>query len=247
MAGSKPLTSIIIPVYNESEYILTTLRMCCELPINKEIIVVDNNSTDSSYALVRSFIDNGMGRHFAIKLKRARKQGKANAMKVGVAEAQGDYIVFQDADLEYDPMHIVGITEALRHYDIIHGCRVCRPYCIGLFPYLANRLILHMMTKRYKVRLSDVFTGQRGYKRDVIFGMQIVSSGFEIETELTVRAILSGLHIKEIDIPYKPRTRQEGKKIGFMDFLSIAYMYEKICFQISRENKRKGVLAAANG
>lgn len=246
MAGNKPLTSIIIPVYNESEYILTTLRICCELPINKEIIVVDNNSTDNSYALVRSFIDHGMGQNFTVRLKRAQKQGKANAMKVGFAIAQGDYIVFQDADLEYDPMYIVGITEALRHYDIIHGCRVCRPYDIGFFPYLANRLILHMMTKRYRVRLSDVFTGQRGYKRDVIRGMKIISSGFEIETELTARAILSGLHIKEIDIPYKPRSRQEGKKIGFLDFLAIVYMYEKICLLVSRENKRKGILVAAH-
>jgi hypothetical protein len=103
-----------------------------------------------------------------------------------------------------------------------------------------------MMTKRYKVKLSDVFTGQRGYKRAVLLGLNIISEGFEIETELTIRAVLSGLCIKEIDIPYKPRTRREGKKIGFMDFLAIAYMYEKICLLVSRENKRKRVLAGAH-
>jgi glycosyltransferase involved in cell wall biosynthesis len=245
MASNKPLTSIIIPVFNESEYILTTLKKCCDLPIHKEIIVVDNNSTDNSYELVRSFID-GTGRGGRIRLERARKQGKASAMKVGIATARGDYIVFQDADMEYEPGFIVDIVEALEHNDIIHGCRVCRPYDLGFLPYLANKLVLHMMTKRYRVKLSDVFTGQRGYKRGVILGLNIISEGFEIETELTIRAILSGLCIKEIDIPYKPRTRREGKKIGFMDFLAIAYMYEKICRLVSRENKRNRVLAGAH-
>jgi glycosyltransferase involved in cell wall biosynthesis len=245
MASNNPLTSIVIPVFNESEHILTTLKKCCDLPIHKEIIVVDNNSTDNSHELVRSFID-GPDNGCRIRLERARKQGKASAMKVGLAIAQGDYIVFQDADMEYDPAFIVDITEALRHNDIIHGCRVCRPYDLGFLPYLANKVVLHMMTTRYKVRLSDVFTGQRGYKRGVILGLNIISEGFEIETELTIRAVLSGLRLKEIDIPYKPRTRREGKKIGLMDFVAIAYMYEKICLLVSRENKRKRVLAEAH-
>lgn len=238
------LTSVIIPVYNEADYILTTVKKCCQLPIPIEIIVVDNNSTDDSYDLVQSFIEN-RGAECTIKLERAPQQGKANAMKAGFSIAQGDYIVFQDADLEYDPQYLVDIVRALGSHDVVHGCRICRPYDLGLFPYLANKLLLHMVNRRYKASLSDIFTGQRGYRRQVLNGTNLISTGFEIETELTVRALLDRLSLKEIDIPYHPRTKREGKKIGFTDFISIAFTYERTCLLVARERKRR-LLAEAH-
>jgi glycosyltransferase involved in cell wall biosynthesis len=105
------LTSIIIPVYNEADHVISVLDKCCALPIDKEIIVIDNNSTDDSYSLIHDYARRSSCN---MMLLRCFEQGKANAIRCGLMHAYGDNIVFQDADGEYDPKYIVQIVKERR-------------------------------------------------------------------------------------------------------------------------------------
>jgi len=234
------LTSIIIPVYNEADYIISVLDKCCALPMNKEIIVVDNNSTDNSYSLIQNYIRQTDCNVISL---RCLHQGKANAIRYGLLHARGDYIVFQDADGEYDPTYIVQIVEELYHFSAVHGCRVCRPYSIGIGPFLANKILLSLVQNKSKIPIHDIFTGQRGYRRNALEQFEITSKGFELETELTMFALNLGFMVKEIDVPYVPRNKSEGKKISIVDFFAIIFSYFSISHRLSRKQFDKTVLA----
>ena len=236
------LTSIIIPMFNESSWIIKTLIRCCDIDLRKEIIVVDNNSSDNSYDLVHGFI-NRKNLTKEVILLSEKKQGKANAVKKGLSVARGDYVVFHDADLEYDPRFIPQIVKALEEHDFAIGCRVCRPYGIGIGPFIANKILLRLIQKRYSVSISDIFTAQRGFRKGVIDSLPLASSNFEMETELTIRALNEGFSFKEIDVTYTPRSRGEGKKINVSDFFSIIFSYFSVSRRLSRKTVGKAVLA----
>jgi len=232
------LTSIIIPMFNESSWILRTLTICCDLQIEKEIIVVDNNSSDGSHSLVEDFIKQ-QKLHEEVILLREEKKGKANAVRKGLSVAKGEYIVFHDADLEYDPRFIPQLVHELRDCDVVIGCRNCRPYSISIPAFIANRVLLKMIQKKYSVNISDIFAAQRGFQRSTIFRLPITSERFEMETELTIRALEEGVKFKEIDVSYMPRSRNEGKKIGLRDFFLILMKYYSVGRQIAIERRQK--------
>lgn len=232
------LTSIIIPMFNESSWILRTLTLCCDLRIEKEIIVVDNNSSDGSYSLVEDFIEKRK-LHNEVILLCEEKKGKANAVRKGLSAAKGDYIVFHDADLEYDPRFIPQLIFELQDCDAVIGCRNCRPYSISIPAFIANKILLKMIQRRYSVNISDIFTAQRGFKRSVIAGLPFTSKSFELETELTIRALEERVKFKEIDVSYTPRSRDEGKKIGLRDFVLILWKYYSVSRQITLEKRQK--------
>jgi glycosyltransferase involved in cell wall biosynthesis len=234
------LTSIIIPVYNEADYIISVLDRCCALPIDKEIIVVDNNSTDNSYSLISDYAKLSPCKLIVLKCTR---QGKANAIRHGLLHARGDNIVFQDADGEYDPKYIFPIVEELQHYSVVHGCRICRPYAIGIGPFLANKILLSLIQNKFNISVNDIFTGQRGYRRNVLEQFEISSKGFELETELTMFTIYIGFMFKEIDVPYVPRNKTEGKKISMRDFLAILFSYFSVSHRLSKKDFGKTELA----
>ena len=232
------LTSIIIPMFNESPWIIKTLIRCCDIDLRKEIIVVDNNSSDNGYDLVHGFI-NRKNLTKEVILLSEKKQGKANAVKKGLSVARGDYVVFHDADLEYDPRFIPRLIHELYDCDVVIGCRNCRPYSISISAFIANRVLLRMIQNRYSVNVSDIFTAQRGFKRSVISSLPFTSESFEMETELTIRALEEGYKFKEIDVSYSPRSRDEGKKIGLRDFVLILWKYYSVGRQITLEKRQK--------
>lgn len=232
------LTSIIIPMFNESSWILRTLTLCCDLQIKKEIIVVDNNSSDDSYSLVEDFIEKRK-LHNEVILLCEEKKGKANAVRKGLSVAKGEYVVFHDADLEYDPRFIPQLVNELRDCDVVIGCRNCRPYSISIPAFIANKVLLKMIQNKYSVHISDIFTAQRGFKRSIISRIPIMSERFEMETELTIRTLEKGFKFKEKDVSYIPRSRDEGKKIGFRDFFLILWKYYTVSRQINLEKRQK--------
>jgi len=232
------LTSIIVPMFNESSWILRTLTLCCDLQIKKEIIVVDNNSSDGSHALVEDFIEQRNLQGEVILLSEEKK-GKANAVRKGLSVAKGEYIVFHDADLEYDPRFIPQLVHELRDCDVVIGCRNCRPYSISLPAFIANKVLLKMIQKKYSMHISDIFTAQRGFKRSIIYNLHFTSKSFEMETELSIRALEEGYKVKEIDVTYSPRSRDEGKKIGLRDFVLILWKYYSVGRQITLAKRQK--------
>lgn len=232
------LTSIIIPMFNESSWILRTLTLCCDLQIKKEIIVVDNNSSDGSHSLVEDFIKQRNLQREVILLSEEKK-GKANAVRKGLSVAKGEYIVFHDADLEYDPRFIPQLVNELRDSDVVIGCRNCRPYSISIPAFIANKFLLKMLQRKYSVNICDIFTAQRGFKRSVIVGLPITSEHFEMETELTIRILEEEYKFKEIDVSYSPRSRDDGKKIGLRDFVLILWKYYTVSRQVAYEKRQK--------
>jgi len=193
-----PLASIIVPVYNEASFIMQTLFQLSGIGIKKEIIVVDNGSTDRSPQIVEDYMRAYPSER--VSLYHAPIKGKANAMKKGIEEAKGDYIIFHDADLEYNPSCIPVMAHLLSEYDAVQGCRVCRPYHLGVGPFLANKIIIELINKMFNKQIYDVFTGQRGYRREFFDNWDIRSTGYEIETELTIRTLIGGYKFTEIDV-----------------------------------------------
>jgi glycosyltransferase involved in cell wall biosynthesis len=218
------LVSIIIPALNESKTILDVLSKCMALDLEKEIIVVDNNSTDGTYHLVREFIRD---KRFSgtVHLLREPMKGKGAALKKGFEQSKGEIIVFQDADFEYEPASITTLVDQLRSHEVVFGCRVGRLYRVSTAAFIVNKLLVAMFNRDFRVTPEDILTGQRGFRRSVLDRIGIASRGFDVETELTIKTLSMGYRWTEVNVPYSPRDRKSGKKIGFFAFLLILSRY----------------------
>ncbi len=216
-----PTLSIVIPAYNEERFIGTLLEQIravdlSPLGIDKEIIVVDDCSRDRTAEIVASVP--------GVLLKRMdRNGGKGRAVRAGIAAATGDYLIIQDADLEYDPNDYRPMLQALvaGRGDVVYGSRYLRS---GRHPnqsltaYLGGRslsLAAWVFTRR---RLTDTVTALKLFHRLQIATLPLETSGFELDHEITARMAARGARIVEVPIHYSPRSRAEGKKIGLRDW-----------------------------
>jgi glycosyltransferase involved in cell wall biosynthesis len=216
--------SIIIPALNEGKTILDVLHRCLALPLDKEILVVDNNSSDDTRLLVERLIaDNALaGKVFLLT---EQVKGKGRAYRKGIESARGELIVFQDADSEYAPESIPEMVELLRDNSVVFGRRVGSLYQIAVSAFIANKALLTLVNRRFNVSLADIFTGQRAFRRDALRDLDIQSNGFDVETEITMKTLAMGYKWVEMDVPYSPRDREAGKKIGVRSFISILVRY----------------------
>jgi len=215
------LVSIIIPCLNEKETILKAIEEVKRLPFKKEIVVVDNGSQDGTLTLLKEFSMLNPD----LKVLCEPRKGKGNALKKGIENSSGDYVVFQDADLEYSPKSIQKIVTLLEDYEAVVTRRICYPYSIKLLPFIANKFILFLFRKKYGKVPNDVFTGQRGFRRSTLLRIPICSEGFEVETELTAKMLALNVKFAECDTLYKPRSK---KIIGFKDFIKILHTFFRI-------------------
>lgn len=229
---SAKVFSIIIPAYNEEQFIGALLEKIVALDLSdfslrKEIIVVNDHSTDRTAEIVGGFE--------GVILKTLQKNsGKGAAVKVGIAEATGDYVIIQDADLEYDPNDYVPMLESLRSggADAVYGSRYMRhPHrgklvnlLTGKYPnqswpaYLGGQSLsfaAFLCTGHY---LTDTVTALKLFKRNVIKSLDLQTNGFELDHEISAKILARGHIIKEVPISYFPRTKEEGKKIGLRDW-----------------------------
>jgi len=226
------MLSIIIPVYNEESYIKKVVESVLSLEMDKEIIVVDDGSTDSTFNILEfSFQDE-------IKIVRnPRNYGKGYAIRQGLNLCEGDIVAFQDADYEYPPENLSFLYRAFKsgNFDSVIGVRTVNwDYLnrLSIGSIVANRII-HKLSG-----LPDVFSGQRIIKRKVLENLDVTTSGFDIETEITLKLLNSGYRIKWEPIKYYPRTRKEGKKIGAFDFFAIMYKYLQLRKEYKKAKKR---------
>ena len=214
--------SIVIPAFNEERFIGSLLEQIravdlSPLGVAKEIIVVDDCSSDRTSEIVRRFPE--------VALRRLeRNSGKGRAVRTGIEMATGDMLIIQDADLEYDPRDYVPMVEALveGRGDIVYGSRYLaggRRARQSLAAYLGGRslsLAALVFTGTY---LTDTVTALKLFPRQLLMTLSLVTSGFELDHELTAKVLARGYRIVEVPVRYYPRSREEGKKIGARDWV----------------------------
>ena len=221
--------SIVIPAYNEERFIGTLLRQIRDvdlsaLALRKEIIVVDDCSRDRTSEIVSGFPE--------VRLHRMPVNGgKGKAVRQGIAMATGEYLIIQDADLEYSPSDYVPMLRALLEGrgDVVYGSRYLghgRHPNQSLAAYLGGRSLSVaglLATGRY---LTDTVTAYKLFRRADLGAIDLETSGFELDHEITARLLARGKRIVEVPIHYAPRSREEGKKIGVRDwFIALKTFY----------------------
>jgi len=217
--------SIVIPAYNEERFIATLLERIRAVDLTphgleKEIIVVDDCSTDGTVEIVKGFSDVVLCRH-------ERNGGKGRAVRTGIDRASGDYLMIQDADLEYEPQDYVQMITALlsKRGDVVYGSRYTNGLVGSKNPqqswpaYVGGRslsLAALICTGRY---LTDTVTALKLFPRVLLKDLNLQTSGFELDHEITSKVLARGYRIVEVPIRYFPRSREEGKKIGAKDWI----------------------------
>lgn len=209
--------SIIVPVYNEENTIAEVIRKLREvkLPVDKEIIVVDDASTDNTRKKIKGN-DVKLVRHL-------RNQGKGAALRTGIKKATGDYVIIQDADLEYDPAEINKVLGPVleKKADVVYGSRLNRmPHFRNeertprlFFHYMANRLLSFMASVFYGVWITDISTCYKLFPTNVAKNLKLERSGFDMDNaELTSKLMKRKLRFTEVPIGFTPREKKEGKK-----------------------------------
>lgn len=209
--------SIIIPCYNELENIRTIVKRVKQSSIqDKEIIIVDDCSTDGTREVLKNEIEPIV--HKVIYHKKNR--GKGGALKTGIKYATGDVVIIQDADMEYNPKEYPNIVNAIfeNQADVVYGSRFLRGGVKGyLRNYLANKFLTFLSNCKTGLKLTDMETCYKAFKREIIQSINIEEMRFGFESEITAKIAKQGIKIKEVPIKYYPRKNSEGKKIGFKD------------------------------
>jgi glycosyltransferase involved in cell wall biosynthesis len=211
--------SIVIPIYNEKETLEEIFRLVQATPYDKEIIAVDDASTDGSrdiLAILAQQYDN------VKTFYHQRNQGKGAALRTGFAQVSGDVVIIQDADLEYRPADYPSLLEPIEqgNADVVYGTRLVggRPHRVLFFwHYMGNRAITTLSNIFTNLNLSDMEVGYKVFKAEVLEGIQIKCERFGVEPELTAKIAKKRWRIYEVPIQYHGRDYASGKKITWRD------------------------------
>jgi glycosyltransferase involved in cell wall biosynthesis len=224
MSAESPLISIVVPAFNESatiERLIGKLRDSL-VDLQYEIIIVDDCSTDGTSDLIRK-LGGGQIRSFC----HARNQGKGAALRTAFAQAAGEIVVVQDADLEYDPKDIPTLLQPILegHADVVFGSRFRgEAQRVHMFWHqLANSLLTWFSNMLNNLNLSDMETGYKAFRKTVLDQIQIREKRFGVEPEITAKVARLKVRIYEVPISYHGRDYAEGKKIGFRDAMRAAW------------------------
>jgi glycosyltransferase involved in cell wall biosynthesis len=213
--------SVVIPVYNEEATLSVVVRKLLLVPCLLEIIIVDDCSTDGTEQQARQLAE----LYEQVRLVRhERNAGKTAALKTGFALTTGEVVIVQDADLEYDPADIFGLMQPILegHADVVFGSRFLvrrAARVLYFYHYLANKFLTFLSNALTNLNMTDIETGYKVFRGEIIRNMVIVSSGFGFEVEVTAKIAKLKAAIYEVPISYYGRTYAEGKKILMKDGL----------------------------
>jgi len=212
------LVTFLVPVRNEERTIEEVLERVEALPFAKQIVVIDDGSSDGTPAILRRWAD----RDPSFVCLSQPPLGKGAAIRAGIPLIEGDVAIIQDADMEYDPEDVPALLEPIARgaADVVYGSRLSggRTQRAYLFWHLvANRALALLTNILYNTTLSDVETGYKAFRADVLRSLDLRENGFGIEAELTAKLLRRGLRVYETPISYYGRTAAEGKKIVWQD------------------------------
>jgi dolichol-phosphate mannosyltransferase len=213
--ASPPEVSFLVPVYNERAFVSATLDRLADVPFSHETIVVDDGSNDGTRDILQGKPRPGVALFF-----HEMNQGKGGAIQTALAQARGRFTAIQDADLEYDPFDYVGLLTMAkdRNLEAVFGSRFLRDNPTAYQRYLmGNKVMTSWINFLCGSRFTDCYTCYKLLTTDAFRGLNIESSGFEMEAEVSVKVALRGLRYAEAPIRYQPRRLEEGKKIGWRD------------------------------
>ncbi len=212
--------SVVIPVYNEETTIKEIFQAVSAVDLDKEIIIVDDCSTDGTREILREF-DGGATRI----LMHERNMGKGAALRTGFQQATGDIVIIQDADLEYDPQeyHKIIAPIVAGKADVVYGSRFIGDQAhrvVYFWHRIGNGLLTLLSNMLTNLNLTDMETCYKAFRREIIQSIQIEEERFGFEPEITAKIAKLHCRIYEVGISYYGRTYEEGKKIGWRDGFS---------------------------
>ena len=211
--------SVVVPVYNEEQTLSKVIGKLVAVPPLLEIIIVDDCSTDGTSELARRLAE----QYSQVRVVRhERNSGKTEALKTGFALTTGEIVIVQDADLEYDPTEIPGVIQPILdgYADVVFGSRFLvrrAARVLYFYHYVANKVLTYLSNILTNLNMTDVETGYKAFRGEIIRNMTIVSSGFGFEVEVVAKIAKLKVAIYEVPISYYGRTYEEGKKIFFSD------------------------------
>lgn len=215
-----PLLSVIVPVYNEAKTIRQILDKINSVSIDKEIIIVDNGSTDGTQGILQDIFRKK--EFFSMRvIYHSYNKGKGSSVREGIQEAAGDIAVIQDANLEYDPKEYVNLIKPILdgQADIVLGARFTGGHGGLLAHRLGNKFLTGLINFLFNAKLNDYATCYKVARKKTFVELNLKSMSFDIEAEIVCKALKYSKRIVEVPIAYYPRSYAEGKKIRWFDGL----------------------------
>ena len=223
----RPCLSVVMPCYNEAATVVEVARRVLASPFTRELIIVDDASTDGTPDLARSISDPRVR-----VLTQPFNQGKGAALRRGFPEATSDYVIVQDADLEYDPAEYSTVLGPLLagDADVVYGSRFLSGHAHRVLYYwhsVGNRFLTTASNMFTNLNLTDMETCYKAFRREIIQSIEIEEDRFGFEPEITAKVAKLGVRVYEVGISYYGRTYAEGKKIGYKDGFRAIYCIVK--------------------
>jgi glycosyltransferase involved in cell wall biosynthesis len=222
--------SVIIPVYNEVESIQAILKRVQDTKLVHEIIVVDDGSKDGTRDVLKT-LDGKKGIRIILH---EHNKGKGAAVRTGMAAATGDVLLIQDADLEYDPRDYPQLLQPINEglADVVYGSRFLGgSHRVAMFWHMiANRILTFMTNILYNTILTDMETGYKVFRREILNGMVLHANSFDFEPEFTAKILKRHFRIFEVQITFNPRDYTQGKKIKLKDAFEAVWTLIKYRF-----------------
>ena len=244
---TKNRLSVVVPAFNEEKTISTVVEKLLSVPYLFEIIIVNDCSTDRTAEVAESLGENC---DLIRVIHHDRNKGKTAALKSGFEVSRGDIVIVQDADLEYDPAEIVNVIQPIVDgiADVVYGSRFLvrrATRVLYYYHYLGNKLLTALSNLFTNVNLTDVETGYKAFRGEIIRNMIISSKGFGFEIEVTAKVAKLHCVLYEVPISYYGRTYGEGKKIGFKDAIAAFWYILRYNVLCSLKNSYRNIPSAS--